>query len=181
MAGRDPVSVAFDAPARKILGRAYAHPGTWQEIWLPDPTIRQRSRYLTSGINVGGPDPLPKGGGLDTKTRWGRGFARAIYYQHRNYSPSRPGSPWARRTSPRNTGGLRLEFGRHIPASPQFDPARPEAGGFPPRRKVRVQLAAGGKAKARAVARLSDADRIYTKSGAPAARWGGGDRFKDWA
>jgi hypothetical protein len=180
---RDPVSVPFDGTARRLLSKAYANRGQWQEIWLPDPSIRQRTRFVGMGINVSGPDPLPKGGGLDAKTRWGRAFVRAMYFQHKWYSPTGTGSAFRtdRRLSPRNTGGLRIEVGRHVPASPQFDPAHPERGGFPPRRKVRVQLAAGGKAKTAAVARLSDRDRIYTKSGNPAARWGGGDRFRDWA
>jgi hypothetical protein len=180
--GRDPVSELFDASARRLLSRAYANPGTWQQMWLPDPSIRQRSRMTTlHGIgDLTGPDPLPKGGGVDAKTRWGRGFVRSVYYQHRWYSGGRGGEWRERRTSPRNTGGVRIEVGRHVPPSPQFNPADPSAGGFPPRRRVRVQLAAGGKAKAAAVARLSNSDRIYTPSGAPAARFGGGQRYRDW-
>jgi hypothetical protein len=178
---RDPVSVPFDGSARDLLTRAYASPRQWVTVWLPDPTIRQRTRFLAAGLRVDGPDPLPKGGGVDAKTRWGRGFVRAVYYQHRHFSPVRAGAGWARRSSPRNTGGLRIEIGRHVPASPQFDPARPAAGGFPARRRVRLQLAAGGAAKAAAVRRLSNSDRIYTPAGAPAARWGGGNRFRDWA
>jgi hypothetical protein len=183
---RDPVSIPFDASARRLLERAYAHRGEWQEMWLPDPSVRQRTRYLGQGINVGGPDPLPKGGGLDAKTRWGRGFARSVYFQHKWYSPTRQSSGWRadRRTAPRNTGGLRMQFGRHVPASPQFDPAHPERGGFPPRRRVRVQMAAGGRAKDAAVARMPDADRSFTGpkgSREPGPRWGGANRYKDWA
>jgi hypothetical protein len=179
MLTRDPVSEPFDNAARKILEKAYANRGTWQQVWLPDPTIRQRTRFAGLGIDVGGPDPLPAGGGTDARTRWGRGFIRALYYQHKWYSGTAPGT-WTRRTSPRHAGGLRVEVGRHVAASPQFDPANPAAGGLPPRRRIRVQLAAGGKAKDAAVARLSDADRIYTRSGQPAARWSGGGKFRDW-
>jgi hypothetical protein len=181
---RDPVSELFDASARRLLARAYASPGTWQQVWLPDPSVRQRSR-MTSLYGIGdltGPDPLPKGGGVDARTRWGRGFVRSVYFQHKWYSGGR-GGEWRtdRRTSPRNTGGLRIEVGRHVPGSPQFNPADPRAGGFPPRRRVRVQLAAGGKAKAAAVARLSDKDRIYTPTGQPAGRHGGlGNKYRDW-
>jgi hypothetical protein len=180
-ATRDPVSIPFDTSARRLLGKAYASPGTWQQAWLPDPSIRQRTHYTGMGINVSGPDPLPKGGGLDAKTRWARGFVRAMYFQHKWYSGTR-GSGWRaeRRTSPRSANGLRIMVGRHVPASPQFDPRQPELGGLPPRRRIRVQLAAGGKAKDRAVARLSNADRIYTPEGRPAARWGGARRFTDW-
>jgi hypothetical protein len=181
MLTRDPVSEPFDAAARKILDRAYVNRGTWQEIWLPDPTIRQRTRFADLGIDVGGPDPLPAGGGVNARTRWARGFIRAIYYQHKWYSGT-PGN-WRdqKRTAPRNLGGLRVEVGRHVAASPQFDPARPAAGGFPARRRIRVQLATGGTAKDAAVARLSNADRIYTRGGAPAGRFGGGTQYRDWA
>jgi hypothetical protein len=171
----------MDASARRLLARVYANPGTWQQMWLPDPTIRQRSRWIGEGINVDAPDPLPKGGGVDAKTRWGRAFTRAVYYQHKWYSAGR-GGEWRkdRRTSARSTGGLRIEIGRHIVASPQFNPARPELGGLPPRRRVRVQLAAGGKAKTAAVARLSNKDRIWTETGNPAGRFGE-QRYRDWA
>jgi hypothetical protein len=176
--GRDPVSVGFDGSARRLLERAYASPGVWVQVWLPDPTIRQRTRYTEIGIDVDGPDPLPAGGGVNARTRWGRGFIRSVYFQHKNYSPVRRGAGWNRRSSPRSSGGLRIEVGRHVPGSPQFDPARPGIG-LPPRRRVRAQLARGGKAKAAAVRRLSDNDRIYTDAGAPAARWGA-PGFRDW-
>jgi hypothetical protein len=181
---RDPVSELFDGSARRLLARAYASPGTWVQAWLPDPTIRQRSG-MTALHGIGdltGPDPLPKGGGVDARTRWGRGFVRSVYFQHKWYSGGR-GGEWRedRRLSPRSTGGLRIQVGRHVPPSPQWDPAQPRAGGFPPRRRVRVQLAAGGKAKQQAVARLSDSDRIYTRTGQLGGRWGGGDKYRDWA
>jgi hypothetical protein len=180
-ATRDPVSEQFDAKARRLLARAYANRGSWQQDWLADPGIRSRSRFLALGINVDGPDPLPPGGGVDAKTRWARGFVRAVYYQHKWYSGGR-GGEWRkdRRTSARNTGGLRIEVGRHVVASPQFDPRHPERGGLPPRRRVRVQLAAGGKAKTAAVARLSNKDRIWTDTGNPAGRFGE-QRYRDWA
>lgn len=182
-ATRDPVSVSFDSSARRLLLKAYASPGTWQEVWLPDPTIRERTRWLAEGIRVDGPDPLPAGGGVNARTRWARGFIRAMYYQHKWFSPTRGSKDWRseRRSAPRSTGGLRVEVGRHVAASPQFDPRNPRAGGFPARRKVRVQLAAGGAAKTRAVARLSNSDRIYTEGGDPAARWAGGGKYRDWA
>ena len=178
---RDPVSVLFDSAARRLLDRAYAHPHTWVQVWLPDPGIRQRTRMLEHGIgDLLAPDPLPKGGGLDARTRWGRGFVRAVYYQHRNYSPRSAGGSWSKRTSPRNTGGLRVEIGRHVPGSPQFDPTHPERGGLPPRRRVRVQLAAGGRAKAAAVDRLAARDKWIVDE-RPGPRYGGGGRFRDWA
>jgi len=182
-ASRDPVSEFFDGKARRLLDRAYANPGTWQQEWLADPGIRARSRFLAMGVNVGGPDPLPKGGGLDAKTRWGRGFVRSLYYQHKWYSGGK-GQGWRpdRRMQPRSTSGLRVEVGRHVVASPQFNPRNPGAGGLPPRRRVRVQLAAGGKAKTAAVARLGNKDRIYTPDGGPGGRHVAGSfQYQDWA
>jgi len=176
---RDPVSVTFDTSARRLLERAYSNRGEWVAVWLPDPTIRQRSRWIGEGINVDAPDPLPAGGGVNAHTRWARAFVRSVYYQHRQWSPRKIGGPWARRTTPRDAGGLRIQVGRHIVASPQFDPAHPERGGLPPRRRVRLQLAAGGRAKQAAVARLGNRDRIYTESGGQAARFAEVS-YRDW-
>jgi len=178
MPGRDPVSVPFDAAARRLLARAYASPGTWVSVWLPDPSMRQRTAMASAGVrsDLTGPDPVPAGGGLNARTRWARGFVRAVYYQHKWYSPARgdAGFRTSKRTAARNTGGLRVEIGRHVAASPQWDPARPGAGGFPPRRRVRVQLARGGAAKDAAVNRLATADRSFVGpkgSRMPGPRW----------
>jgi hypothetical protein len=179
---RDPVSEAFDSAARRLLDRAYASRGQWIAVWLPDPTIRQRTRYLGQGINVDGPDPLPAGGGVNARSRWARGFVRAVYYQHRNYSPMRAETGWKQRRSPRSSGGLRVEVGRHVAASPQFDPSHPERGGFPARRRVRVQLAAGGKAKDAAVARTAFKDRTWVGDHEPGGRYAGAEMgYRDWA
>lgn len=183
---RDPVSEPFDAAARRLLGKAYAARGQWVSVWLPDPTLRQRTRWAEIGItDLTGPDRPSthgKGGGLNAKTRWARAFVRSLQYQHKWYSPMGKSTTWRaeRRSAARATGGLRIEVGRHVPASPQFDPADPRAGGLPARRRVRVQLAAGGAAKMRAVQRLSDRDRIYDDAGRPAARWSD-PSLRDWA
>jgi hypothetical protein len=163
---RDPVSVTFDAAAARLLDRAYAARGTWVMVWLPDPTVRQRTRWLAEGINVGGPDnPSVRGGsGLDAKTRWARALVRSLNYQKK--AAGRPGA-------------LRVEVGRHVPASPQFDPAHPGRGGFPPRRRIRVQVASGGKTARRAVTRLPDSARIWTDDGEPAARFSD-PALRDW-
>jgi hypothetical protein len=79
--------------------------------------------------------------------------------------------------------GLRVEVGRHVPASPQFDPANPHLGGLPPRRRVRVQIAAGGRAKDAAVNRLSNSDRWATGpkgSRKAGPRWSD-PSLRDWA
>jgi hypothetical protein len=184
-AARDPVSISFDAAARKLLNRAYAARGQWVSAWLPDPTIRQRTRWTEIGINVGGPDnpsTRVRQGGLDARTRWGRAYVRALNYQWKWYSPSKPGASWRadRRTVARSTGGLRVEVGRHVAPSPQFNPADPRAGGLPGRRRVRVMIAAGGQAKLRAVHRLADRDRIWTDAGQPAGRFSD-PSLRDWA
>lgn len=182
---RDPLSVLLDAGARRLLERAYANPGTWVGTRLADPGMRARTFAAARGINPDGPDnPSVRGGPsrrTDAKTRWARAFVRAVYYQHKWYSGGGT-RPWRkdRRTAPRSTGGLRFEVGRYMPASPQYDPGNPAAGGFPAGRAVRIQLARGGAAKAKAVARLPDSQRIYTDSGAEGARWSD-PSLRDWA
>ncbi len=175
-ATRDPVSLIFDTAARRLLDRAYAARGTWVQVWLPDPDLRDRTRFLEQGIgDLTGPDRPSvrnRAGGLDARTRWARGFVRALNYQHKWYSPTARGGGWKHRTAPRSTGGLRVEVGRHVPGNP--------AGGLPPRRRVRVMIAAGGAAKARAVARLADRDRIWTDDGRPAGRFSD-PALRDWA
>lgn len=175
MPGRDPVSVAFDASARRLLERAYAARGTWVQAWLPDPDLRQRTRWLERGINVGGPDPLPPGGGLDARTRWGRAFARSLYYNAKWYRPARGSSRM--RTQKLNTASgtpLRVEFGRHVPGN--------ELGGLPPRRRVRIMIAQGGEAAERAVTRLPEASRSFVgpkSARVPGPRWAAPE-YKDW-
>ena len=136
------------------------------------------------GIDVTGPDnPSVAGrgkGGLNARSRWGRGFVRALYYQHKWHSiPGKSQFRQAQRVSPRASSALRIEVGRHIPASPQFDPRHPERGGFPAGRAVRVKLDRGGQAKLKAVQRLSDRDRIWTDEGNPAGRFSD-PSLRDW-
>ena len=164
VAKRDPVSVAFDPAASRLLERAYARRGEWISVRLTDPTIRQRTRFLAEGIDVGGPDPVP-GGGVNARTRWGRGMVRSLYYLQKHGGKS---------------GALEIEVGRHIPASPQFDPAHPEAGGFPPSRQLRLRIRRGGQVALRAVQRLPDAKRIYDDDGQPAGRYAEWS-WRDWA
>lgn len=163
---RDPVSEAFDDTARRLLERAYRQRGQWITVRLKDPTMRQRTRWAAEGINVDGPDnPSVRGGrGLDAKTRWARALVRSLNYVNKHETQGAP---------------LRFEVGRHIPASPQFDPRYPERGGFPPSRQFRFQVARGGSAAMRAVQRKPDSERIWTDDG------GRGERFsrrelRDW-
>lgn len=180
-ARRDPISETFDAAARRLLARAYDNPGTWVSTRLADagPRARTRAIALRPGYDPDGPDDAStyprKGGGLNARSAWARSFVRSCYDQHKWWSADRKGRHgwWRaeRRAAPRDSRALRIEVGRHIPASPQFDPRHPERGGFPPGRAIRVQLAQGGAAKQRAVARLANRDRIWENSGDPALRF----------
>lgn len=107
---RDPVSEWFDAGARQLLARAYAHPGQWQTTRLAGPTAehRRRAASLLPPIDVDEPDPVP---GRKAKTRWGRAFLRALYYQHRWWAASGGGWRKTRRTTIRKSGALLVEFG----------------------------------------------------------------------
>jgi hypothetical protein len=168
------VSVLFDGPARRLLSRAYARPGVWVMTRLADPSPRHVAWAAERGINANGPDnPSVAGGrGLNARSRWARAFVRALNYQHKWYSGGGQ-APFRTqlRTAPRSSSALRIEVGRHIPASPR--------GGFPAGRAVRVQLARGGQAKARAVRRLPDSARIWTDEGEPAARFSRVE-LRDW-
>lgn len=137
---RDPVSVLFDGPARRLLDRAYASRGQWVQTRLADPGLRARTWAVEHGFDLDGPDnPSVSRARLNARTRWARGFVRALQYQHKWFS--QPGGGWrvTRATTPR--GNLLIEVGRHVAASPQFDPRDPGAGGFPAGRVVRVQYA----------------------------------------
>jgi hypothetical protein len=163
--------VHFQTAASQLLARAYAAGrNTWVQTRLTDPTPRQVQRWkMSDGIDVTGPDkPSAAGGkGLDAKSRWARAFVRALYRQHKNWAGRKP------------SGSLRVEVGRHVPASPQFDPGHPAAGGFPPGRAVRIQVASGGQAALRAVRRQPDSSRIYADNGKPALRWADAAK-RDW-
>ena len=101
------------------------------------------------------------------KTRWARAFVRACYDQHKWWSGG-PGEGWRlrKRTVAREAQGLRFEVGRAVPAR----------GVIPAGRAVRVMLAEGGAAKARAVAKIP-AEQIWANGG-PA--WADPER-RDWA
>lgn len=176
-AERDPVSVLFDGAARRLLARAYARPGEWVMTRLADPAPRHVAWAAERGISsLTGPDRSSArgGAGLNARTRWCRAYVRALYFQHRWFSGGgHDGKGWRgeRRMTPRNAGALRIEVGRHLAATPQFDPRDPGAGGFPPGRAVRVQLARGGQSARRVVTALPDSRRIYDDQGVPAARW----------
>lgn len=154
-AQRDPVSLRFDRGARALLARAYVQPGVWVSTRLLDPSPQAVSWGRAHGIDVTGPDQPAIAGraGLDCRTRWARGFVRALYYQHKWFAPVRPGAGWEKRLTPNHGHALQVEVGRSVTD-------RLGAG-----RVIRVRAVRGGAAAARAVARMPARRRIYTPSG----------------
>lgn len=117
---RDPASELFDAAARQLLARAYRHPGTWQKTRLTAPGPRQRAYLAGHGIDPDAPDQpsIPGRKSLNARTRWARAFVRALYYQHKWWSPRARGQGWrsSRRTVARPAAGLEVQVGRWLPA-----------------------------------------------------------------
>ncbi len=156
---RDPVSELMDSGARRLLARAYASPGRWQGTRLAAPGDRHRAWARSRGIDIDGPDPVPRGG-LNARSRWARGFVRSLYHHHRWYSDS-GGLRSERRTSPRNGQALQVEVGRAVGP----------LGVLPAGRAIRVRVVKGGDTARAALGKLPDSRRIYTPDGAPAGRW----------
>ena len=152
----------MDSEARQLLARAYANPGKWAATRLADPDL-SHIRYANSlGMFPLARDTI-RGG--EAKTRWGRAFVRALYYQHKWESPTASGRGWSRRTTARTSGGLVVEVGGVVVAR----------GVIPRGRAVRVKLAGGGGAKSAAVARIPAARQWADKG----PRWADpGER--DW-
>lgn len=166
----------FDGRARTLLMRAYANPGTWQMTRISDPGPRTRAQFRAQGIDVeardkGGSAVGGRSGGRNARTRWIRGMVRAVYYQHKWYSGGgTKGWRTNRRTAPRETGAIRFEVGRHMPA----------VGLIPAGHAFRLMLDKGGVNADRAVTRLSDRDRIFTDDGGQGRRWSD-PGLRDWA
>lgn len=162
---RDPVSVLWDTAAAALLGRARSARGGWQGTRVADPSGRQRAALLAIGINPNARDmPSAAGGrarggaGLNAKTRWVRGFTRAVWYAN----DRRHGGP-----------GLALEFqvGRWKPAG-----VRVPAG-----YAVRLRVHRGGTEAARRAAEAMDRrKRIWGKDGEHGPRWSD-PGLRDWA
>jgi hypothetical protein len=165
---RDPVSELLDHGARALLDRAYAKPGHWVSTRLQDPSPQHVAHFAQQGIDVLGPDDAARK--VDAHTRWARGFMRAIYYQHLWFSEL-GGRGW--RSGPRNvkrtSGAIQIDIGRHLP----------ELGVIPAGRVVSVILRPGGQAARKAVERIPEPGRIFTRAGEPGGAAVGGDR-RDW-
>jgi hypothetical protein len=158
---RDPVSVLWDGAAGQLLGRARRARGQWAGTRIADPSPRQRAALLASyGINPDGPDNASaqggRRGGLNARTRWARGFVRAVYY----VNDTRHGGPGL---------ALEVEVGVH----------KPPLGVIPAGRAVRLRVRRGGSVAARAVARKPDSKRIFNGEGVPAGRFSD-PALRDW-
>lgn len=166
---RDPLSELFDAGARRLLDRAYRDPLEWQYTRLVDPTPAELLTW--GGYDPLGPDPVP---GQRYVTRWGRAFARAVYYQHRWHSASSQGGPWRteRRATVRKSGALLVEAGRYKPTSITGRLVLQRGLAF------RVQLAHSGADMRAAVASLPASQRWAGPEGHGPATSQLGDR--DW-
>jgi len=161
---RDPVSVLWDAAAAQLLARARSARGGWQGTRVADPSDRQRVMLMALGINPNARDlPSAVGGraraghGLNAKTRWVRGFTRAVWY----HNDRRNGGPGL---------ALELEVGRWKPAGVRV----------PSGYAVRLRVRRGGSAALRAVERKQASARIWTGEGEPGSRWSD-PGLRDWA
>ena len=145
------MSVLFDDGARRLLARAYARPGQWAGTRLANPTLAHRGYLASLGIDPMGPDGKSGEGTLNARTRWARGFVRALNYQHKRTQKAYL--------------GLIIEVGRAMPGGKQAGTL------LVPGRAVRIKVMRGGTAHVRRKAGL-----VYTEGPGradPAARdWG---------
>lgn len=158
---RDPVSVLWDSAAARVLAEARALRGGWRGTRIADPTPRQRALLMgVYGIDPDGPDnPSSAGGrrgGLDARSRWARGFVRALYYAN----DARYGGP-----------GLALDI--------EVGARKPALGVIPAGRAVRVRVRRGASVALRAVQAKPDSKRIWDDGGLPAGRWSDPE-LRDW-
>src|ERR1700684_1887652 len=105
---RDPVSELFDAGARQLLTRAYAHPSAWTGTRVTYPSPAHVAYFAGMGIDVLGKDQW----GRD---RWDAAFIRAVYYQHRWFYSQGRLRPQKRMVA-NDSRAVRYEIGRRTPA-----------------------------------------------------------------
>jgi len=108
-------------------------------------------------------------GSLNARTRWARGFVRALYYQHRWYSgdPGTGGWRRVRRAAPRSAGGIEVQVGRALQGGRQAGTV------LGPGRAVRVKYHPSGT---QAAVRASTAPAYTIDPGAQSDV-----RRRDWA
>lgn len=168
---RDPISVLLDTDARNLLVRAYHSPGQWQSTRLTPPGPGARAVAAAHGISLTAPDnpSVPGGNGLNARSRWGRAFVRALFYQHKWWSDGALGFRERKRTTARHAGAIEVAVGRW----------RPRTGRIPAGRNVQVIYRPGARAANRAARAEAPRNRIYDDQGQPGARWSSPDR-RDW-
>jgi hypothetical protein len=146
----DPVSVAWERDAGRFLARVYAGKGDWVTHLIFDPPPAHVKAWARHGIDVTAADPVPR---RLAKTRWIRGYVRALYRLNKE----------GRRRA------LEFQVGRR----------RPPAGALGWRTPVRMRTRPGGRAAAKAVAAKPLSQRIYGEDGQPGALWADPAR-RDW-
>lgn len=141
---RDPASVQFDAAARRLLERAYQHPGQWTGTYLAQPDRLWMAWGYGHGIDLRARDRWGE-------IRWVRAFKRSVYYQLKWYGYA-TGMRDVRHTGPGHPRSLEWETGKLV--------MKP---GWPGRRwAIRVRLHSGGMAANRAVQAKRPESRRYT-------------------
>lgn len=150
---RDPVSLVWDTAAARILQRVYEQRGGWYATRITDPPPSLLAYFgAKHDIDLTGPDNAAtiSGRHINYRTRWNRGFVRAVNYRN----DRRHGGPG---------GPLEIQVGRPKPAGPGNTPA-----GW----AVRLRVRRGGDKRARrAVERKKYGDRIWTGDGEPGGRF----------
>ena len=171
---RDPVSQLLDRGARRLLVMAYEQrAGTWVMSRLADPSDAHLRWGMSAGLEpLMGRDRAVTVSGrqANAHTRWGRGFVRALYFNHRWFGDKPARSMRAERRTVPYSLPLEVEWGRRLPA----------LGVIPAGRAVRIRIAAGGATKLRVVKALPDSDRIFLDDGSTGDRWADPSR-RDWA
>lgn len=71
----DPLSLWWEAAARRALQVAYGHPGRYYATVLAGPTARQRAAADRLDIDIDGKDTAKA---RKARTRWARAFCRAL-------------------------------------------------------------------------------------------------------
>lgn len=164
---RDPVAVQFDGAARKLLARAHANPGKWAGTYLANPDAAWDRWARRNRIRLLGADPVP---GELARTRWARGFVRALYYQHQwYYYAGRGVEPGDRHVVPERATALRVQVGT----------VKITSRGVVRGRLVRAMIVPGGREAIRAVRAMPARKRIYDPSGEPGERWAN-PANRDW-
>lgn len=142
---RDPVSVQFDAAARRLLARAYANEGDWTGTFLTQPSPLWRAWALAHGIDLRGRDRWGE-------VRWVRGFKRSVYWNLAWYGYAAEIGD-ARRIGKGDGKALIWQTGKLVMKS-----------GWPARRwAIRVKVVPGGRAAEAHTHQLPRRDR-YTEN-----------------